>query len=382
MKKLWLLLLTASLAQAAYNPGTFIADPTTPTNQAKVQSATPVNTDKALTVILQPNSASIPVTPGSTPASSDTKLLTQSISSSTNTNMNVNGAGTVGIQITGTWSGNINFQASTDGTNFFQIYCNKPNGTIVGNASANGNWFCPAAGYQTIQLNSTAWVSGTAVASMVASVGSNFVYPMNEVQGNLLVQAQEGGTWNITNVSGTVSLPTGASTSALQTTANTNLTTINTTLGSPFQAGGALGAGSALIGKVGIDQTTPGTTNLVQVGGSLPAGTATLGGVTSVGTAQANAPVYNDYTSTAVTTSAYVQMVASTSNATNHVQVFDSSGQAIYLATGGAGSEVNQIIIPPGGGEFPLTIAASTRVSYKAVTGSASSGYTVINFYK
>src|SRR5216683_1006791 len=44
--------------------------------------------------------------------------------------------------------------------------------------------------------------------------------------------ASQSGTWNITNVSGTVSLPTGASTSALQTTGNSTLTTINTTLGS------------------------------------------------------------------------------------------------------------------------------------------------------
>jgi hypothetical protein len=43
---------------------------------------------------------------------------------------------------------------------------------------------------------------------------------------------------NINNIAGTVSLPTGAATSALQTTGNTALTTINTTLGSPFQAGG------------------------------------------------------------------------------------------------------------------------------------------------
>lgn len=34
-------------------------------------------------------------------------------------------------------------------------------------------------------------------------------------------------------------------------------------------------AGTALIGKVGIDQTTPGTTNLVQIGGTLPAFLAT-----------------------------------------------------------------------------------------------------------
>ncbi|HEX4043276.1 MAG TPA: hypothetical protein VHY10_16380 [Xanthobacteraceae bacterium] len=55
------------------------------------------------------------------------------------------------------------------------------------------------------------------------------------------------------------------------------LTSIVTALGSPFQAGGALGAGSAIIGKVGIDQTTPGTTNGVQVNAALPAGTNKIG---------------------------------------------------------------------------------------------------------
>lgn len=46
-------------------------------------------------------------------------------------------------------------------------------------------------------------------------------------------------------------------------------------------SGGAitLGAGSAIIGKVGIDQTTPGTTNGVQVNAALPAGTALIGKV-------------------------------------------------------------------------------------------------------
>jgi hypothetical protein len=42
------------------------------------------------------------------------------------------------------------------------------------------------------------------------------------------------------SVTGSV-LPTGAATSALQTTGNSTLTTINTTLGSPFQAGGSIG---------------------------------------------------------------------------------------------------------------------------------------------
>lgn len=46
----------------------------------------------------------------------------------------------------------------------------------------------------------------------------------------------------------------------------TALTTINTTLGTPMKStGGTVGvvAGSAIIGKIGIDQTTDGTTNLV-----------------------------------------------------------------------------------------------------------------------
>lgn len=42
------------------------------------------------------------------------------------------------------------------------------------------------------------------------------------------ITANQGGTWNITNVSGTVSLPTGASTSALQTTGNSSLSSIDT----------------------------------------------------------------------------------------------------------------------------------------------------------
>lgn len=53
-------------------------------------------------------------------------------------------------------------------------------------------------------------------------------------------------------------LPSGAATAANQTTANTSLATIATNSAS------AIPAGTNVIGKVGIDQTTPGTTNAVQ----------------------------------------------------------------------------------------------------------------------
>lgn len=66
------------------------------------------------------------------------------------------------------------------------------------------------------------------------------------------------------------------------------LSTLITAVGTPFQAGGALGAGTAIIGKVAIDQTTDGTTNAVVVK-SVKLGAATggnAGTITTGGTAQ------------------------------------------------------------------------------------------------
>lgn len=59
-------------------------------------------------------------------------------------------------------------------------------------------------------------VDGSAVTQPVSDGGSSLT-----VDGT--VNAVQSGTWNITNVSGTVSLPTGAATAANQTTANAYL---------------------------------------------------------------------------------------------------------------------------------------------------------------
>jgi hypothetical protein len=53
---------------------------------------------------------------------------------------------------------------------------------------------------------------------------------------NVIGGVTQSGTWNITNISGTVSLPTGAATSALQTTGNTSLSNIDADLGAPSDA--------------------------------------------------------------------------------------------------------------------------------------------------
>jgi hypothetical protein len=91
----------------------------------------------------------------------------------------------------------------------------------------------------------------------------------------------------------------------------------------------------------------------------------------------------NDYTSTNVTTGAYVQLIASTSGTTNQLYIFDSSGQTLVLAVGGVGSEVDQAYIPPGGnGQLNLTIPSGSRVSVKAVSATATAGELNITLLK
>jgi hypothetical protein len=137
------------------------------------------------------------------------------------------------------------------------------------------------------------------------------------------VLAAQSGTWNINNISGSVSLPSGAATEAKQDATITQVTRLN-------------------------------AVHLAR----------------------------NDYTVTSVTTAAYVQLVASMPAAVKEVEIFDSSGQTLVLAIGGAGSEVNKVYVFPGGnGRIPLQIASTARLSIKAVSGTANSGEISVNFY-
>lgn len=102
----------------------------------------------------------------------------------------------------------------------------------------------------------------------------------------------------------------------------------------------------------------------------------------SGGRARANAPTYHDYSSGNVTTAAYTELIASTSSAASMLDIFDSSGQAMIIAVGAAASEVDQFYVFPGGnGPVQLAIAAGSRVSVKALTANATSGYLILNLY-
>lgn len=87
-------------------------------------------------------------------------------------------------------------------------------------------------------------LSSTTITGTVAVTQSTSPWVVSN-GGTFAVQAAQSGTWNITNISGTVSLPTGASTSALQTTGNTSLSTIATNTTGLTVAQGSTTSGQA-----------------------------------------------------------------------------------------------------------------------------------------
>jgi hypothetical protein len=93
-------------------------------------------------------------------------------------------------------------------------------------------------------------------------------------------------------------------------------------------------------------------------------------------------PVYNDYTSTAVTTAAYTQLIASTASEIKRINIFDSSGETMIIATGAAGFEIDHFFVFPGGIDEEVAIPAGTRISIKAKTANATVGYFAMNTWK
>lgn len=166
------------------------------------------------------------------------------------------------------------------------------------------------------------------------------------------VQPGTGATFPISAAS--LPLPTGAATAA-------GLTTINTTLGTPFQAGGALGAGSAIIGKVGIDQTTPGTTNAVQAT-NFPTGLTATGNALDI-----NIKTGNPTTIAATQSGTWTVQPGNTANTTPWLV------QAVPQSTGGM--SIFSKIVANNTTSFAVDASAGTLYSIIATANGTAPAY-------
>lgn len=135
----------------------------------------------------------------------------------------------------------------------------------------------PTQGVASWVWSGSAWVpatssggggGGAATIADGADVTQGAIADTAYASGSGTVVAVLKGIFGKLNAALTVNLPTGASTAANQTTANSSLATIAT------NTGASIPVGSSVIGKVGIDQTSFGITNGVVVLSS------TVGGAT------------------------------------------------------------------------------------------------------
>ena len=98
-----------------------------------------------------------------------------------------------------------------------------------------------------------------------------------------------------------------------------------------------------------------------------------------------NATLYSDSgVGTTVTfgTAAWLQIVASTAQIINFVEIFDSTGFTARLGIGAPASEADLFLDVPGGnGHIPVQIQAGSRVALRPLTTPPAGSEFVINFY-
>lgn len=149
-------------------------------------------------------------------------------------------------------------------------------------------------GAKVLVYNGTSWdrIRGNVTDGMLVNLGAN-----NDVTVTGTVAATQSGTWNINNVSGTVSLPTGAATSANQTTEITSLQLLDDVVATDgsaaltklYQVGGTDGTNAQI-----LSTNATGHLNIADGGNSITVdGTVTAnagaGTFTVSGTVTANA---------------------------------------------------------------------------------------------
>lgn len=113
--------------------------------------------------------------------------------------VNTQGAASVVINITGAWTGTIQFQAQLPDSSWVAatVYPVFTGGASVTQTSSNGQWQMPCGGLPAVRVIGNTVGSGTATANLEAGAGtfSSFVEQLTAT--NLNVTATQSGTWTV-----------------------------------------------------------------------------------------------------------------------------------------------------------------------------------------
>lgn len=140
----------------------------------------------------------------------------------------------------------------------------------------------------TLTQNTLASLTRSIITGETTGGGGGFVNVKVDPSGALTVSATQDGTWNINDITGTVSLPTGASTLAAQNTGNASLSSIDGKLNSLGQKAMAASVPVVIASdQSAVPASQSGTWNINDITGtvSLPTGAATSAKQPALGTA-------------------------------------------------------------------------------------------------
>lgn len=94
--------------------------------------------------------------------------------------LDVAGMASCAIDLRGTWTGTVSFQATIDGATWFNANVasggSALNFTIIATTTVNGAWVMPCSGYKAVRVNFTTPTSGTPTAVLRASQSSHVVF--------------------------------------------------------------------------------------------------------------------------------------------------------------------------------------------------------------
>ena len=169
----------------------------------------------------------------------------------------VSGDSSFSIQISGTWTGTLAFERSLDGGTTYTPIGAFSAGTsfITPTVTQNGAFHGNAASATNIRARATTAWTGTASVKLLAGAGGSTITVGNPLR-------------LFDKVSGVEHSIKAASTAAVATDTALVVTVHPSTATQPVSLATntpTIAAGAAVIGKVGIDQTTPGTSNAVSV---------------------------------------------------------------------------------------------------------------------
>ncbi len=107
----------------------------------------------------------------------------------------------VGLNVSGTWAGLINWSGSFDGIKFFPLSVTPfPSGATVQSVTGNGNSFVPVQNYVAVRATLTTLTSGSAVVTMAASIDSSYQDAFLGATSLFVNQETSGGLTNVVTI--------------------------------------------------------------------------------------------------------------------------------------------------------------------------------------